>query len=366
MRRVVVIGAGPAGSAAAMRLCRERAEVVLLERRPIPRTKVCGSGLSPWTLKFLDRMGVGEPVRREAYPINGARIAGVTGDGIELSGDHETAVLLRERFDQILAEEAARRGADLRDQTRVLEVVRDGGRLVGVKTSDGDLEADAVIDASGAKGQLATQDAPERRLHTMLGWYEGIAGTTNLVELWFDPAVKPHYGWLFPETATRANVGIVFDPTIGEGNARERFHDFVERRLGPRLRNAALVGKLVGHPAHASTWPRDLVQDGLLIAGEAGQLVDSATAEGIYHALVSGDAAAETLGACFADGARPTASRLASYNRKVRLRLGARLAGGRALMEALRTPVLDVALRFSRAKATRTVLTKAFTGLYHG
>src|SRR5512145_2507150 len=91
MKRVVVIGAGPAGSAAAMALrTRAGAECTLLDRKAFPRTKVCGSGLSPWTLAFLDQIGVGETVRREAYRIDGAIIAGSRGSGVELRGHHET------------------------------------------------------------------------------------------------------------------------------------------------------------------------------------------------------------------------------------------------------------------------------------
>src|SRR3954470_16466837 len=101
-RKIIVIGAGPAGSAAAMGLTSAGIECLLLERKELPRTKACGSGLSPWTLKFLDRLGVGEQVRRRAFRIDGAIIAGVDGRGVELRGDHETAVLLRSEFDQLL------------------------------------------------------------------------------------------------------------------------------------------------------------------------------------------------------------------------------------------------------------------------
>lgn len=394
MRRVVVIGAGPAGTSAAMELATHRdLECILLERRPVPRTKVCGSGLSPWTLTWLDRMGVGETVRREAFRIDGARIAGTRGEGIELRGDHETAVLLRSRFDQILAEEAVRRGAELRDGVRVREVVDDGGRMRGVQTSDGFIEADAVIDASGATGGLSRHQPPHHRarvptrssqrgggrderhftaarsgddLHTIMGWYEGVADVSDVVELFFDRSVKPHYGWIFPETSRRVNIGIVFDPRNGTGNARERFEAFLDTRLSHRLQAADRIGKWVGHPVHASTWAQALSGPGLLVVGEAGRLVDCATAEGIYHGLVSGTLAGQMLVELKRQGRPASAAGLAPFTQRIRRHLGLRLAGARALEQALRTPLLESMLGLGSLRITRTALSRAFAGFYHG
>jgi geranylgeranyl reductase family protein len=361
MKRVVVIGGGPAGAATALALrARSRAECILVERRTFPRTKVCGSGLSPWTLAWLDRIGVGQAVRREAYRIDGALIAGSSGPGIELRGHHETAVLLRERFDALLVDEAVRRGASLRDGLRVRKLLTRGERTVGVETEDGELEADWVVDCSGATGKLGNQTAG-LTLSTALAWYEGMARTSDVVELYFDSALKPHYGWVFPESATRVNVGIVYAPGPG-GTARERFESFVERRLGDRLEGATRIGKLTGCPVAVSAFPAGLGGPGLLVAGEAARLADAATAEGIYHALVSGTLAGLSL----AEAEPAGNDALRAYQRRTRGKLGPHMAGGRALMTALRSPALDLALRLGGFGAMRTLLRRAFTGLYHG
>src|SRR5688572_14582439 len=134
MRRAIVIGAGPAGAAAAMRLARSKdVECVVLERKTLPRTKACGSGLSPWTLRYLDQLGVGRQVRERAFRIDGAIIAGTEGEGVELRGDHETAILLRSSFDELLIREAEARGAKLCEGTRVRRIQADNGQL-GVET----------------------------------------------------------------------------------------------------------------------------------------------------------------------------------------------------------------------------------------
>lgn len=372
MRRAIVIGAGPAGAAAAMRLARSKdVECLVLERKTVPRTKACGSGLSPWTLRYLDLLGVGDQVRQRAFRIDGAIIAGTDGEGVELRGDHETAILLRSTFDELLIREAERRGAILHEGTRVRRIETHHGAL-GVQTERGTFEADVVLDCSGATGGFDRERRRERRgsalegtLHTIMGWYEGVQGTSDVVELFFDRELKPHYGWVFPEGPRRVNIGICYAPRKGGSNARERFQSFLDRRLGPRLKGAQLLEPWIGHPVNVSSAPRGLTAPGVLRAGEAGWLADFATAEGIYHALVSGQLAAEHV-AEQAEGSWSRDLNAKLYQAKVLKTLGPRMLGGRLLMSALKGPVLDTALRFRSSRATREVLRKAFSGLYHG
>jgi len=372
MRRAIVIGAGPAGAAAAMRLASStNVECLVLERKSLPRTKACGSGLSPWTLRYLDLLGVGDQIRKRAFRIDGAIIAGTDGEGVELRGDHETAVLLRSDLDELLIREAERRGAKLHEGTRVRRIETHNGQL-GVQTEQGTFEADVVIDCSGATGGF---DKERRRaqsrvsldgtLHTIMGWYEGVQGTSDVVELFFDRELKPHYGWVFPESARRVNIGICYVPGGAGSNARERFQSFLDRRLGPRLKHAQAIETWIGHPVNVSSAPRGLTAPGVLRAGEAGWLADFATAEGIYHALVSGHIAGEHL-AREAEGTWRADLNAKLYQAKVLKTLGPRMLGGRVLMSALKGPVLDTALRFRSSRATREVLRKAFSGLYHG
>ena len=371
-RKTIVIGAGPAGCAAALGLVSSAgsAECLLLERKTLPRTKACGSGLSPWTLKFLDRLGVGEKIRRRAFRIDGAIIAGSDGRGVELRGDHETAVLLRSQLDELLAREAQSLGTELREGCTVRRIDNHRGQ-VAVETSAGTFEADAVIDCSGATGGFdrerrhVASGAGQSTLHTIMAWYQGMQGTSDVVELFFDRELKPHYGWVFPEGAGRVNVGLCFEPDKAKPNARQRFEAFLERRLARRLRGADQLGSWIGHPVQVSSVPRQLAAPGVLRAGEAGWLADFATAEGIYHALVSGHLAGAHL-AKLADRGWRTDLDGARYQSSVMKVLAPRMLGGRLLMSALKSPALDLALGFSSARATRAVLKRAFSGLYHG
>lgn len=386
-----------------MELSRSGVECVLVERKSLPRTKACGSGLSPWTLALLDRMGVGPQIRAEAFKIDGAIIAGSSGEGIELRGDHETAILRRSELDYLLVQEAVRWGTRLVDGTTVksIEVHREssGRNQVAVRTSEATFEADLVIDCSGATGKLDRKTlytgtssstpsiAPKapyasakrlieqcsRRLrdermtlHTIMGWYEGVEGCSDVVELFFDEELRPHYAWIFPETDKRVNIGLCFLPTDNGLNARQHFESFIDRRLKKRLQSADLLGKWIGHPVQVSPAAQDLVCDGILRAGEAGWLADASTAEGIYHGLVSGGLAGRFSAEHLANGGGTMRSQMAPYQSRVQRALLGRLALGRGLMGLLRTPTLDLALSMKSSAVTQKVLSRAFTGLYHG
>jgi len=340
-------------------------ECLLVEQKTIPRSKVCGSGLSPWTLKVLDELGVGDEVRCRAFRIDGARIAGNEGDAIEIRGQHETAVLVRSKLDEILCQNAVRSGAILREGVRVRRIERQGEQLVGVETTAGPIEADAVVDCTGANGALGQWGGKPTRLLTMLGWYEGFEETSDVVELYFDRALRPYYGWVFPESERRANVGICY--LAGPRSApRDRFRDFVERRLGRRMRHASLLGNLVGHPVHASARPRRLGAPGVLVAGEAGAIVDLGTAEGIYHALVSGTLAGSSVATALEETGTVGTREVRAYERRVRERLGARMAAGWLLRASLSTPLLDGLVYLQSLRAARTLLLGGFAGRYHG
>ncbi|HEV2126320.1 MAG TPA: NAD(P)/FAD-dependent oxidoreductase, partial [Chloroflexota bacterium] len=301
----------------------------------------------------------------EAFPIRAAVIGGGRGRPILLRSHYEAAVLLRARFDTLLAHEAARRGATLVEGTAVQEIVRENGRVIGVRTSEGAIEADAVIDCSGANTRLSRASRPGRTLHTIMGWYEGVAGNgdaANAVELYFDPVVKPYYGWVFPESQDRVNIGICYAPSPDAPKARERFAAFVESRLGHRMSGAVLVEGLVGHPIATSYRPTALVRDGVLVAGEAGHLVDPATAEGIHHALASGLLAGRHLGSTLDQGITPSAAHLEPYTGQVRQRVGKRLLAGEVLLQTIKTPVFDLALQFGSLKPVQSLLTWALAG----
>ncbi len=361
MKRVVIIGAGPAGSAAGLALnSYSHIETVLLEKTALPRQKVCGSCLSPWALALLDEMGVGSLIRKEAYFIHAALIGGSNGPAVELRSNYEAAILLRARLDMLLAHEAARHGARLCEGVQAKELVREHGRLIGIQTNQGPIEADVAIVCSGAKTRLTYTERPGRILNTIMAWYEHVEGISDAVELYFDPVIKPHYGWIFPESPDRVNIGICYDSTDRSLNALERFEIFLDRRVGKRLAHAERIGPLVGHPIATTHQPTSLVEPGTLVAGEAAKLVDSSSAEGIYYALASGMLAGHFLGKTLTEDHNVSSDQLAPYTDLVQQKLGSRLKAGHAFLQVLKTPALDLALAIGSLKPVRKLLTRVF------
>src|SRR5690606_19746641 len=105
----------------------------------------------------------------------------------------------------------------------------------------------------------------------------------------------PYYAWLFPESATRVNIGITYVDRDVKQHARKLFEDLLERRFGDRLAGATRVGGYRGHPIITSyTVPR-LHAPGRFVVGEAGRMVHPATCEGIGQGMRSGTFAAEAL-----------------------------------------------------------------------
>ncbi|MBW4622037.1 MAG: hypothetical protein KME17_22120 [Cyanosarcina radialis HA8281-LM2] len=195
-----------------------------------------------------------------------------------------------------------------------------------------------------------------------MGWYEGVADVADAVEIYFDPAVKPYYGWVFPESQQRVNIGICYDPAFGNLNAQQRFQAFLDSRLSQRIKFASQIDYLVSHPIAVNHKPTALSQQGMLIAGEAGNLVDPATAEGIHTALASGLLAGEFLGSLFDRGIQPSAENLLPYTKLMQKKLGQRLMAGHLFLQTAKTPILDLALRFGALKPVKDVLLWALAG----
>ena len=111
----------------------------------------------------------------------------------------------------------------------------------------------------------------------------------------FDKMVVPYYGWLFPESETRVNIGITYEDPDNEKNARQLFREFLDKHYAERLKDATQVGGWKGHPIHYSYDVGDLTGPGHVVIGEAGLMTHPATAEVIYQGMKSGMLGAEAV-----------------------------------------------------------------------
>lgn len=353
-RRVIIVGAGPAGSAAALALGRRRdVEVMLLDSATFPRDKICAGGLSRNAQGVLESLGMLEIVLAEANAAQRLRLVGPGGEEWSL-GRTRSVVLPRVRFDHLMVQGAVRAGASLREGVRVKGLLREGHRVRGIASSEGDLEADAVIVAAGVlacgSGQRASTErglspsvARARRFLAVERRYEGWDFDPGAMEMIYATELLPGYGWVFPESRQRANVGVCVDEHHPKAHTLHRVLEaFLEEHLGERLRGASPVDNVRGQPIAWRASVPELEEPGAMWVGEAAGLTSAATGEGIWHALVSARAAAETLGAAF-DRGEPAA--LGAYRRRCARALALPLFSAAAFSHAASSTLFPAALR---------------------
>ncbi|MEY9939354.1 geranylgeranyl reductase family protein [Streptacidiphilus sp. MAP5-3] len=357
--QVVVIGAGPAGSATALHLARAGVDVLLLEKDALPRDKVCGDGLTPRGVHQLLRMGVdisGEGWRRS----RGVR---VHCDGREIdvdwpaTGHYPDFALTRTRhdFDELLARHAQSAGARLLTRTKVTTPLTDAaGRVVGVTAVGQDGEqvehrAAVVIAADGAPARTALATGWARSTRTPMAtaarrYYRTDAFTDDgYLHLWADlrcadaDAWLPGYGWLFPLADGRVNLGLGGLPHRRHCNTdlRATFREWVARLpAGWKLDEATADSPLRSAALPMGLNRRPQYRDGLLVVGDSAGMVSPWSGEGIGEAMEAGEIAAHAVALALT---RPSGSRreqaLHHYPTEVHRRWARHYLLGNALAE---------------------------------
>jgi menaquinone-9 beta-reductase len=357
--RVVIVGAGPAGCAAAIALAqRGVTDILLLDRARFPRDKTCGSAISPLGLRVLADLGVEPEVRRLALAIHSLLLTTPGGRKLHLRGGEAALVLLRKEFDQLLVDRARALGVRFRDGVQVTGLMRERERVAGVRSGDEEIRANHVICADGAHARFSRDARPKRTLATIMGWWENFEYEPGTIEMIFDRTLVPLYGWMFPESASRVNIGVVVDGAragaSGDlGNLRPVFEAFLQRHFESRLRLATPVGRWAGHPISHSTWVADAAAPGVLYVGESARLTNAATGEGIYQAMRCGVLAADTLTRVLSGR---TSERRAwqDYTRTCRRTFTPGFVMGHAFRGAVKLGVLDaVARAYDRPRLRR-------------
>ncbi|HUU03063.1 MAG TPA: NAD(P)/FAD-dependent oxidoreductase [Myxococcota bacterium] len=294
---IVVIGAGPAGSVAALEAARAGlGKILLLEKADLGRPKPCGGGISPGARKVLRDLGLWEQIEPRTYPISGLRLVSPSGAEIRISGGETASVLNRSELDRILVEAAVDAGVLFRPRKTVSGLILKSDRVVGVRLGDATIEARWVILAGGALPGRALRFQRARTMSTCLARFEDLPFDPHMVEMIYDTELLPGYGWLFPESAARVNIGICLPSRKLAGRStRSIFESFMRRHFGKRLASAKRIGQLRGHPISTCAWIRHPAPPGVLVVGEACGLVNPATGEGILYAMQSARLAVRAL-----------------------------------------------------------------------
>jgi geranylgeranyl reductase family protein len=294
--KIAIVGAGPAGSTAALQLG-SRHDVTLIDREVFPRMKTCGSALSPRVIGLSKSIGLFEPMAANALWMRGLRFTGPKGQRAVLAGNEGNGwVIPRSVFDGVIAHGSERRGAKFEQGFKVTRLLKDPrGRVHGVTDGKRQIEADLTLIADGGISRFSPDRRPRKQIATIMGWFHGVSGVAlDHVEMFWDKRISPWYGWLFPETKERVNIGICYDPE-DPAPPKELFQEIVERQVGARMKGAEQVIKFRGAPIVYTERIGEVATPGALWIGEAARLTNAATGEGIFYAMQSAMVAADVI-----------------------------------------------------------------------
>src|SRR5579883_2863763 len=318
MKRVAILGGGPAGAFAAERLATAGLRVLLLDEK-LAWEKPCGGGLTYKAYSQYPFLIQNSTPKRF---VTQTTLAAPRAGEVELKLDEPLLIYSRYDLNRMLLERAERAGAQI-EKTRVTGLERYGSGW-HLRTPHGIVDADFCIVATGARNPLrevGTQLKPEDTM-SALGYY--IPGDQEKIDIQFLPHLEG-YIWVFPRCG-HLSVGICGK---GEpaGALRKRLETYMTEK-GIAWKGAPFYSHLLPS-LEPSGWKCNRVAgDGWLAVGDAAGLVDPITGEGLYYAIRSADLAAKALLSelgCFAE-------KVQAYRRMLRrdfavdLEFGSRLA----------------------------------------
>ena len=344
---VLVVGAGPAGAAAAIRLARAGRDVMVIDKATFPRDKCCGDGLTTEALRLLEGLGLRPDTVENWNGVTDILIRDPRGREMTLPlprNGHYAAVVPRLDLDARLVDVARAQGATLREGVGFTGIDQRADRVIVHTTTGETVHARYLIAADGMwspvrKAVRACEGGYRGEWHAFRQYFSNVGPKAQHLVVWFEEDFLPGYAWSFPLPGQRANVGF----GIMRGD-RHRVQDM--KRLWSELLEREHVRDVLGPEAapegNHKAWPIPARIDRLpltagrtLFVGDAAAATDPMTGEGIAQALSTGTAAAEAINAA---GAQRSVVATTRYEAAVEQALFADHRFARALSRVLRSP----------------------------
>jgi flavin-dependent dehydrogenase len=312
----VIIGGGPAGASAAAILAEHGHRVIVLEREKFPRYHV-GESLLPFTFYPLERLRLIEKMRQSAfvkkYSVQFVSPSGRASQPFYFFNRYsqdvaQTWQVLRSEFDVLVLNNARERGAEVREQTAVKDLLRENGRVVGVRTDSGEeFRAPITLDCSGREAFAAIRNGwrmGDPALHKVAVWtyYKGAKRDPGIDEGGTTVAFVPEKGWFWyiPLHDDVVSVGVVAEGKYltrdGLKDPKQIFDREIEQNLwikdhlstGQQFGKYYITGEYSYHAKHCAS-------EGLILVGDAYCFLDPVFSSGLMLAMKSGIMAADAI-----------------------------------------------------------------------
>ena len=331
---VLVVGAGPAGSMTAKWAARHGASVLMIEKRQEIGSPVrCGEGMSK---EWLADVGV-SPGRWVNLEVEGARIFSPNETVFEINekhaGNEVGYVVERDEFDKQLAIDAANAGVEVRLKTAATGVLKEGGRIVGVRAkqfgSPFEIRAKVTVAADGFESQVArwaglSTNIALRDMDTCLQYrMTHVDSDVRFCDFYLGKVAPGGYVWVFPKADGLANVGIGVQvsqiKTMAE--ARDHLDRWIEKH--PAYAKGKKID-MVGGGVSISPPLKQTTADGFMVVVDAARMIDPLTGGGIANGCIAGKICG-TVAAKAAAAGTTSNEALLEYDRGWRARLEEKL-----------------------------------------
>ena len=342
-----IVGAGPAGCAAAITLARAGQRVVMVDRARFPRPKACGDGLTAGALRLLEGLGLDPTPISTWMPVEDVCIRSPSGRTVEFplprGGGQFAAVVPRAELDNALVEQAKAEGAELVEGAGCRGAVEDDDHVALEVDNHGTVRARFAIAADGMwsptrKFLGLAPNGYRGDWHAFRQYWSGVhPSASRALWVWFEEEILPGYVWSFPLPDGRANVGfgVRRGGPVAVGDMGQLWRELLNR---DHIR-AVLGDGAAPETAHRA-WPIPARIDKVLLTagrtmfvGDAAAATDPMSGEGIAQALLTGIGAANAVLAGGSDAHQV----MADYRRFVRRELFADHRMARRLGRVLAT-----------------------------
>jgi menaquinone-9 beta-reductase len=337
---IVIVGAGPAGCAAALALKNAGLKIALLDKASFPRDKVCGDAIPGRAIKTLNSIHPAFAASFKQFPHKcetKKATAWYKGRNITFNWTLDAYTCARLEFDNFLFSLVKENtNAEIFTDTCPEEYAANNGKIsITIRNSNKIFETKILIGADGAQSVAAKQLAArtvdkDHHVGSVRAYFSNVSEIAHdTVEVYFEKKLLPSYLWVFPLPGNMANVGFgMLSAEVAKRkiNLKKTFYEFIDRspQLRQKFSNVVQVSELEGFGLPLGSRSVAISGSNFMLTGDAASLIDPITGDGIGNAMLSGKLAAEQAIRCFQQNDFTTAL-IKDYDTALRQAIGKEL-----------------------------------------